>query len=166
VDPNTYKIVASHGVKLVSDAKEKDNLWPKRIEAGLISHPMNVLVDHDHLYHAHRTHEYVERINKAGYGADEFGAVSYPIDEWGRLALRQAKAIDDLGGIATLCCHPLCQWLADGFKTFEMLLKYFSMRQTIFARDILDHIDHPPANIAEQLREEKNDDLPDGRRAS
>lgn len=137
VDCNTYELLAAHGIKLISDTVEKNNLWPKRIEAGIISHPMNVIPDHDHLYHAHRTREYVERINAIGYGADEFGAVSYTIEEWGKLALQQAMAIDEQGGIATLLCHPICQWIADRFKTFERLLESFATRRTIFACDIL-----------------------------
>jgi peptidoglycan/xylan/chitin deacetylase (PgdA/CDA1 family) len=137
VDRNTYELMAAHGLKLTSDTVEKDNLWPRRIEAGIISHPMNVIPDHDHLYHAHRTREYVERINAQGYGADEFGAVSYSIEDWGDLALRQAAAIDDQGGVATVLCHPICMWLADRFKTFEHLLECFTARKTIFARDII-----------------------------
>jgi hypothetical protein len=147
-DVNTHELMAAHGLKLTSDAVEKDNLWPKRIEAGIISHPLNVIPDHDHLYHAHRTREYVERINAAGYGADEFGAVSYTIEEWGDLVLRQAAAIDEQGGIATVLCHPLCMWLADRFKTFERILENVASRRTIFAREILDLVDHPPAGIA------------------
>jgi len=137
VDCNTYELMASHGLKLTSDTVEKDNLWPKRIETGIISHPMNVIPDHDHLYHAHRTREYVERIHAQGYGADEFGAVSYTIAEWGELALRQAVAIDEQGGIATVLCHPICQWLADRFTTLERLLECFAARKTIFAHEII-----------------------------
>lgn len=141
VDGNTYGLLAKHGLKVTSDAIDKDNLWPKRIEAGIISHPLNVIPDHDHLYHAHRTREYVAKANAQGYGADAFGAVSYTIEDWGDLALRQALAIDDRGGVATVLCHPLCMWLADRFRTFERLLKAFSGRRTLFAREIVDLAD-------------------------
>lgn len=151
VDPNTYELMASHGLKLTSDAIEKGSLWPNRIECGLISHPMNVIPDHDHLYHAHRTREFVERSNASGYGADEFGAVSYSIEEWGNLLLRQAAAIDEHGGIVTILCHPICMWLADRFRTFERILRYCASRQNIFAREILEHVDRPPAQIAAEL---------------
>jgi peptidoglycan/xylan/chitin deacetylase (PgdA/CDA1 family) len=143
-DRNTYELMAAHGLKLTSDTVEKDNLWPRRIEAGIISHPMNVIPDHDHLYHAHRTREYVERINAQGYGADDFGAVSYTIEDWGNLALRQATAIDDQGGIATVLCHPICMWLADRFKTFEHLLECFAARKTIFAQEIVELVERRP----------------------
>ncbi|MCK5802239.1 MAG: polysaccharide deacetylase family protein [Lentisphaeria bacterium] len=147
VDCNTYELLAKHGLKVTSDAIEKDTLWPERIEAGIISHPLNVIPDHDHLYHAHRTREYVEKINAQGYGEDAFGAVSYTIEEWGELVLRQALGIDERGGIATILCHPLCMWLADRFQTFERLLAVFAKRRTIHARDMVGLVDSPPDGL-------------------
>jgi len=147
VDPNTYELMAKHGLKVTSDAIEAKNVWPRRIAHGIISHPMNVIPDHDHLYHAHRTREYVEEINRRGYGADEFGAVSYTIEEWGEMAIEQARAIDEKGGIATILAHPLCMYLADRFKTFEKLLSFIAQRKNIFAREIPEIVDNPPPGI-------------------
>lgn len=138
IDANTHELLAANGLKLVSNTMEPDNLLPNFIEHGMISHPMNVIPDHDHLYHAHRTREYVEDANRRGYGADEFGAVSYTIEEWGRLALEQAMAIDEKGGVATILAHPLCMYVADRFKTLEMLLQSISGRRNIWAREIID----------------------------
>jgi len=60
------------------------------------------------------------------------------------LALQQAIAIDERGGIATVLCHPICQWLADRFKTFERLLECFAARRTIFAREIIGLMEGKP----------------------
>jgi len=147
VDRNTYELLGTHGIKLVSDTVEASNLWPKPIAHGLISHPMNCIADHDHLYHAHRTREYVDKINRIGYGADEFGAVSYTVEEWGRLVLEQARRIDEKGGIATILAHPLCMYLADRLETFERLLDFVSSRRNIWAREILDVAATPPPGI-------------------
>ena len=136
IDPNTYPILAKYGFKLISDEVRARNLWPERIAGGLISHPLNTIPDHDHLYHAHRTEEFVNRANASGYGADEFGAVSHSIEEWGRLILRQVEAIEERGGVATILAHPLCMYLSDRFQTFEMLLGVFSKLQCIWAREI------------------------------
>ncbi len=143
VDPNTYPLLAHYGFRLVSDVMSADNIRPERIENGLISHPMNVIPDHDHLYHAHRTREFVEDANRRGYGADAFGAVSYTIEDWGELVLKQVQAIEERGGLATVLAHPICMYLADEFRTFEGLLEYFATRHTIWAREIIDIIDAP-----------------------
>ena len=145
VDPNTYRLLAKHGYRLVSDEVRARNVWPERIGEGLISHPMNTIPDHDHLYHAHRTPEYVDRINAIGYGADEFGAVSYPIERWGDLVLERVEEIESAGGLATVLAHPLCMYLADGFKTFKRLLERFARSRCIHARDIINIIDSDPA---------------------
>jgi len=147
VDQNTYGLMANHGLKVTSDAIDKDNLWPRRIEAGIISHPINVIPDHDHLYHAHRTPQYVAAANQRGYGADAFGAVSYTIGEWADLALSQALAIDQRGGVATILCHPLCMWLADRFRAFERILAECAGRRTVFARDMIRLVDTPPPDL-------------------
>ena len=147
VDPNTYPLLSGHDVKLVSDEVRPDNLWPERIADGLVSHPMNVIPDHDHLYHAHRDRAFVERANRQGYGADGFGAVSYTIEEWGARALEQAQAIEGRGGVATILAHPACMYIADGFKTFERLLDYASGCRTVWARELLGLVDTPPASI-------------------
>lgn len=147
VDCNTYRLLAQRGLRVVSDAIDRDNRWPSRIEAGLISHPLNVIPDHDHLYHAHRTPDFVAQANARGYGADAFGAVSYTIEDWGELVLQQAQAIDDRSGVATVLCHPLCMWLADRFRTFERLLECFGRRRMVFARDMIDLCDHAPEGV-------------------
>jgi peptidoglycan/xylan/chitin deacetylase (PgdA/CDA1 family) len=137
VDANTYPLLAKHGYRLVSDEISARKTWPEKIEQDLISHPMNVLPDHDHLFHAHRTPEYVEKANAAGYGADDFGAVSYSIEEWGEKVLAQVRAIEERGGVATILAHPICMYLADNFQTFEKLLKVFADSHCIHAREIL-----------------------------
>ena len=149
VDANTHELLAGHGIRLVSDSMEKNNLWPKRIEHGLINHPLNCISDHDHLFHAHRTPEYVEQANARGYGADEFGAVSYTIEQWGKLVMEQAESIDGRGGIATILAHPLCMYLADRFKTLERLLEFIAGRRNIWACDILDVMDARPESVGE-----------------
>lgn len=148
VDLNTHELLAQHGLKLISNDVDNDSLWPCRVDHGLVSHPINVIPDHDHLYHAHRTVEYVQKANKAAYGADDFGAASYTVEEWGERVLEQVEAIDSRGGVATILAHPLCHYLADRFRTLERILDSISTTQCVFARELLDVVDDPPAEIA------------------
>jgi hypothetical protein len=145
MDPNTYPLLSKFGIQLVSDEIRAKEMWPKKLPVSstetlmtkdIISHPLNVIPDYDHLYHAHRTGPYVERAKALGYGEDEFGAISYTIQEWGDLVLRQSEAIQKAEGIATILAHPICMYLTDEFKTFEKLLKSFSDLGCIWAREI------------------------------
>lgn len=136
-DRHTYPLLAAHGVKLVSDSIEADNRWPYVLPSGLIAHPLNVLPDHDHLYHAHRTEEFVAEANRRGYGADAFGAVSYPIAEWVEQVIQQATQIEAAGGLVTILAHPICMWVADRFRSLERLLHFVAGRENLWAREII-----------------------------
>jgi hypothetical protein len=145
IDPNTYGLLVEQGIHLVSDEVRKAEIWPKRIPVrstesvqtvDLISHPLNVIPDHDHLYHAHRTVEYVREANRRGYGADEFGAVSYGIQEWGDRVMKRVGEIEQRQGLATILAHPLCMYLADRFQTLERILGEFGQYRCFWAREI------------------------------
>lgn len=130
-DRHTYGILARAGIRFISDDLNWLKLFPERLPEGLVSHPMNVIMDHDHLLHAHRTPEYVARQQRPF--PDDPASESYTIEDWGALVEKQVLAIEEKGGVATVLFHPLCMFAADGFKTMERLLKQFSRFQTIWA---------------------------------
>lgn len=132
-DKHTYGILARAGIRFISDELNWDKLFPELLPEGLISHPMNVIMDHDHLIHAHRTADYVARQGRPF--PDDPALESYSIDEWGALVEKQVPAIEQKGGVATVLMHPLCMFTADGFKTMEKLLRLFSRYKTIWASE-------------------------------
>ena len=135
-DPFTYGILAECGIRFISDELDWGKTRPELTPQGLISHPMNVIMDHDHLYHAHRTREYVEAQKKNwGFAADPTRE-SYDIEEWAEIVERQVGEIQAAGGVATVLMHPLCMYLADGFRTADRLLGFFSRFPTIWASDL------------------------------
>ena len=134
-DRNTEPILARCGVRFLSDDLSWDKLLPQRTAAGLISHPLNVIMDHDHLYHAHRTPEYVRRQQQRWTLPQDPTRASYGIEEWGELVMRQVSAIESRGGLATVLMHPLCMYVADGFRTARRLLAFFARSRCIWARE-------------------------------
>jgi hypothetical protein len=99
---------------------------------------MNVLPDHDHLFHAHRDGRFVEKAKARGYGRDDFGCESYKIEQWREMVKQQVTRIEQSRGVATILMHPVCQFLADGFQTAERLMEFFSQYETVWARDLLE----------------------------
>jgi peptidoglycan/xylan/chitin deacetylase (PgdA/CDA1 family) len=139
-DASTYRILAECGIRFVSDDLDWAKMIPERIPGGLISHPMNVIMDHDHIYHAHRTPAYVEEQKKNwGFAADPTRE-SYDIQEWARIVRRQVSAIQAVRGVATILMHPLCMYLADRFTTGERLLEFFSQFPTVWASDMAGYL--------------------------
>ena len=137
-DRNTYPLLAACGVRLISDEISAVKLLPEETPEGLLSHPMNVPPDHDHVFHAHRDRRFVEKAKQRGYGADEFGCESYTIGDWGQIVKRQVAGIEEKGGVATVLMHPVCQFLADDFGTARRLLEFFSQYRTVWAGDLDD----------------------------
>ena len=136
VDENTYPILADAGIRFISDETDWSKLRPERTPEGLISHPMNVIMDHDHIYHAHRTREYVEKQKKNWTFEQDPTMQSYDIGPWGELVGEQVRKIEEQGGVATVLMHPLCMYVADEFETLERLLEQFSASKTIWAREV------------------------------
>lgn len=136
-DEHTYRLLAESGIRLISDEISATRMQPERIADGLISHPMNVLPDHDHLLHAHRDRQFVAAAQRRGYGADAFGCESYPIEKWGQIVEEQVARIEAAGGVATVLMHPVCQFLADEFRTAEKLMAFFSRYRTVWASELL-----------------------------
>lgn len=132
-DANTNRLLAEQGIGFLSDDLDWDKLYPERTEEGLISHPMNVIMDHDHLYHAHRTPAYVEKQRVDWPFKNDPTSESFGIEEWGKLVEKQVLEIERKGGVATVLMHPLCMYLADKFKTAERLIKLFSEYETVWA---------------------------------
>jgi len=132
-DEHTYGILAENGVRFISDEINWNKLLPEKLPSGLISHPLNVIMDHDHLYHAHRTPEYVVQQQLNWPLKEDPTSESYSIEEWGELVEKQVSDIEAKGGVATVLMHPLCHYLADKFKTAERLIKIFSRYKNIFA---------------------------------
>ncbi|MFH1905177.1 MAG: polysaccharide deacetylase family protein [bacterium] len=139
-DDDTYPLLTEMGVLMISDDLNWDKIHPEKTKDGLISHPMNVIMDHDHIYHAHRTKEYVNRMKENWPWPDDPTTDSYTIEEWGRMVEKQVLDIEEKGGIATVLMHPLCMHLADRFRTAEKLFKLFSQYKTIWAQEIPEYL--------------------------
>ncbi len=135
-DKHTYSILAQKGIRLISDEISSSKILPEKTKEGLISHPINTIPDHDHLYHAHRDEEFVKKAKAAGYGKDAFGCDSYSAEKWGGLVRQKISEIEEENGLVTILMHPICMYLADGFKAAEAVLRWISRYKTIWAREI------------------------------
>ncbi len=135
-DRHTEPLLARCGIRFISDELSWDQLLPVRTPAGLVSHAINVIMDHDHIYHAHRTPQYVARQKEHWGFPQDPTRESYPIQEWGEMVLRQVAAIEARGGLATVLMHPLCMFVADGFRTARRLLASFARSRCLWAGEL------------------------------
>lgn len=114
-DAHTPELLAGRGITHFSDAVGPDEAV--REEDGLTIVPINTPPDHEHLYHAFRTREFVAGNDFEG----PFGADSYEVDEWLDRVLDHVERHRRAGRTATVLAHPACMELADGLAAFERL---------------------------------------------
>ena len=134
-DKWTYEILPKFGIRVVSD-EVKNVPYPRKMDNGLISLPINVLPDHDHIFHGIRTPSYVR---KELY-PDGLSSESYNVREWLEIVKWQVKNIDEKGGIATLLVHPICMQVIDRLESFKKLCDFLSDYDGIFVRDALRYV--------------------------
>lgn len=132
-DKNTYHLLAQNGIRFVSDEVRPDALTPST-KGGLVLVPLNVVPDHDHIYHGDITPETTRNwtLNR-----DKFPPTLYSVEEWLEIVKRQVKYIVGEGGVATILAHPACMKIADGFKVFEGLCRFLSTCDPVFVKDLV-----------------------------
>jgi hypothetical protein len=129
--PHTYEVLAASGITTCSDVVSASATGPHRAAFGVLEVPINVLPDHEHLFHAERTPAWVDAWRKRYRWTDSFGPESYFIHEWTDLVLDQLRRNEAAGALSTLIIHPITMYLCDRFHSFTRILDYLATRQTI-----------------------------------
>jgi len=130
-DSNTTTVLREQGITHFSDdvTPERTDVYEKD---GLVCAPINVLPDHEHLYHGDRTPEYVAQLEWSNAFTDR----SYEPDDWLDRVLDGIERIRQDGGTATVLAHPACMDIVDGFDVFERLCSHLSEYETRQMRDV------------------------------
>lgn len=114
-DEHTASLLADHGITHFSDAVGPDERI--RRDGDLTVVPINTPPDHEHVYHAFRTPEFVDEDEFEG----PFGSEGYRAEHWMGLVWTAVEEILESGEPATVLAHPACMALADDFDVFEAI---------------------------------------------
>jgi peptidoglycan/xylan/chitin deacetylase (PgdA/CDA1 family) len=134
--PHTDRVLAGEGLRVCSDTVSATATGPRWARPGLLDLPINVLPDHEHLYHAERTPEWVERWRRRYRWSDAFGPQSYFVEEWTERVLDQLRAHEARGALATLIIHPITLYLCDRFRSLERILEFVAARPTVHVSQV------------------------------
>jgi hypothetical protein len=135
---NTDEILSSCGINICSDGVIKGNLVPDKRLGNYINLPINILPDHEHIYHAERTVESVRKWVDRYSWRDAFGSESYYINEWASIVSEQVKEKENNGEDSLLIIHPITMYLSDKYKAVDSLLSELSEYKTAFLGDYND----------------------------
>jgi hypothetical protein len=129
--PNTERVLARCGLDVCSDGVERASFGPRSHPEGIVNLPINVIPDHEHLFHAERTPEWVDAWVRRYDWADDFGSESYYIDEWVDLVLEGLHENEARGALSVMIIHPITMYLCDQFDGVTRILDYLAERQTL-----------------------------------
>ena len=126
-DKNTARLLKKSGIKYFSDRIGREHAGPENKE-GLVHIPINVLPDHDYVYHARRlpgSFDEQTLINSP------FGTGAMSIEQWFEAVTGDVENVVKNDGVATLLIHPACMQIADQFKTFEKICRFLKQFETV-----------------------------------
>lgn len=134
--PYTERALAACGIQVCSDHVRRSASGMERHPAGIYNFPINILPDHEHLYHAERTPEWVDWWIKRYNWTDDFGPQSYYVDEWTELVREGLRWNEEHGVVSNLIIHPITLYLCDRFRSFEKILEFIADHQSAHVSDI------------------------------
>ena len=130
--PYTEQALVAAGIKVCSDGVKAASVGPEWHPTGLMTLPLNIIPDHEHLYHAERTPSWVKWWQKRYNWSDDFGPQSYYVEEWTDIVLQQLADHEQQGILSTLIIHPITLYLCDGFRSFQRILDYLADHETVW----------------------------------
>ena len=136
--PFTENVLASAGIDLCSDGVQKNSSGLVEHSSGLFNFPINVIPDHEHLYHAERTPEWVDWWIQRYHWSDDFGSASYYVDAWTELVLQGLEENEKAGRVSNMIIHPITLYLCDKFASFQRILEYLESHETVFVSEVID----------------------------
>jgi len=136
--PHTDSVLAECGIRICSDGVKAGQFFPAVHPQGLLNCPINVIPDHEHIIHAERTPEWIERWQKRYNWRDDFGSESYPVETWADIVIAQIRAHQQAGRLSVILIHPITMYLADRFASFERILTEIARYPTITLNDVAD----------------------------
>ena len=134
--PFTEEVLHSCGLGLCSDGVKRDSNGPVWHPAGLWNFPLNVMPDHEHLYHAERTPEWVAWWVRRYHWTDDYGPESYHVEEWTDRVVDELRRHEEAGILSNMLIHPITLYLCDRFRSFERILEVVASCETVHVRDI------------------------------
>ncbi len=136
--PFTERVLAEHGIRICSDGVDSQSNGPNWHPGGIFNFPLNVMPDHEHLYHAERTPQYVRRFINRYKWSDDYGSQSYYIEEWVERVEAELRQHEASGILSNMIIHPITLYLCDRFASFERLLGFISSRHTVHMSEVLE----------------------------
>lgn len=135
--PYTEELLAKGGIQICSDNVQRSNTGLVAHPSGIYNFPLNIIPDHEHLYHAERTREWVDQWIRRYNWSDDYGSQSYDVAEWTNIVLNGLKIREKCGIISNMIIHPITLYLCDRLVSFNRILDFLSEHETVTMSEVL-----------------------------
>jgi hypothetical protein len=119
---NTDRLLMEQGITNCSDVVCAPGAAPYYSDDGLVTVPINVIPDHEHIFHGERDKAHVDWWVKRYAFKDAYGSESYDMDTWVEIVLSNIEENERMGVVSVILAHPLCMYVADKFSGFSRIL--------------------------------------------
>ncbi len=144
--PFTERVLHDCGIRVCSDGVQRESNRPVPHPSGILNFPLNVMPDHEHLYHAERTPEWVDWWVRRYNWSDDYGPESYYIDEWTDRVLDELRQHEEAGIVSNMLIHPITLYLCDRFHSFERILEFLAAHETVHMSEVCEYEEEKRAN--------------------
>lgn len=136
--PHTERALAENNIFICCDhVRRYGALWEKH-PSGVVNFPLNIIPDHEHLYHAERTPDWVAKWVERYDWSDDYGSESYDFSDWFEIFKREVTLREHHGVVSHILIHPITIYLCGGINALRSVVDFLSdfesMQVTEFIR--------------------------------
>ena len=146
--PHTEELLMNNGIEVCCDGVSRDATGTQQHPTGLLNFPINIIPDHEHLYHAERTPEWVAQWIKRYNWSDDYGSESYYFDEWFKIFKSEIFQREKKGHVSHLLIHPITIYLCGGMNALNEVADFLGQFETTFVTEFA----RSQANAVQQNR--------------
>lgn len=133
--PYTEELLVKNGIEVCCDNVKRDSVNPSKHHSGLYNLPLNIIPDHEHLYHAERTPEWVENWQRRYDWKDDYGSESYYFEQWFEIFKQGILEREKAGITSQILIHPITIYLAGGQEGLHRIADFLAKFESEFVTD-------------------------------
>lgn len=128
--PYTEELLKKNAIEVCCDGVKRDSEGFEIHESGVLNFPLNIIPDHEHLFHAERTPEWVQNWIARYTWSDDYGSESYYFDDWFDIFKREIEQREHTGIVSHLLIHPITIYLCGGIKALNQVADFLGDFET------------------------------------
>jgi hypothetical protein len=136
--PHTEELLLKNGINVCCDGVDRSSDDFKQHQSGLLNFPLNIIPDHEHLYHAERTEKWVSTWIKRYNWSDDYGSESYYFEDWFEIFKHEILKREEQGVISHLIIHPITIYLASYSNSLQRVADFLANFDSIFVNELVE----------------------------